>query len=146
METLDGKESRAQELLEKCVELAPDFYWGWHDLSEISAQLGHFEVAIDEILEAAEHATEDYLKGHFYSKAAMHASKNNDETRRKEFAAKTLEFDKDFVNQLIESVKTEQKEGGDIDIKRTKEILLAVAPRNLMALDFIKKHEGQDNQ
>ena len=132
--------SKAQELLEECVDVAPDFCWAWHDLSEISADLGKYELAIDELNEAASQTDQNYLKGHFYSKAAVHGLRNNDEKNRIKYATMTIEHDKDFVNQLIKSVKEELQKGGDIDIERTKEILLAVAPRNIIALDFIKNH------
>lgn len=135
----ENKENEAQELLEQCVNIQPDFFWAWHDLSVISSKKKRYELALEEIQEAIGCLQLDALKSYFHSKAAYYAWKHGDEEARAMHAKNTLSHDPHFVDHQIELIQGQESfETAESVI----EILKAVAPRNLAAIDFIKKHEG----
>lgn len=124
--------------LEEVAGARPTFGWAWYQLARASEALGELDGACDEAVAAAE-ADPDYEHTpYFFAWAARLARLAGDEERRAELAGRALAGDDDLARNQLEAART-SAEQGDLDAAREQcEVVLALAPRDLAALDLLR--------
>jgi tetratricopeptide (TPR) repeat protein len=134
-----GKLAEAREQLEAVVAAEPAFAWAWFDLGRISEKLGELGGAVDEMEAAAQARPEYEHVGYFWAQAARLAHAAGDDVRRAACARAALAHTPDLATRQREGAR-ESLEAGERDAARELvETAVALAPRDLMALDLLAR-------
>lgn len=141
-----GKLAEAREQLEAVVAKEPAFAWAWFDLGRISEKLGEAGAAVDE-LEAAAQARPQYEHaGYFWAQAARLARAAGDDARRAACAREALARAPDLVSRQRDGAR-ESLAAGELEAARElAEIAVALAPRDLMALDLLARVQARADE
>lgn len=138
-----GADAEAREQLEKVVADHPDFGWAWYDLGRISERMGDTANAVDE-LEAAAEANPAYEHAaFFYAHAARVAHVNGDQPRRDELGRKALAHTPELARSQQEAARHELAEGNVEHALELAGLAVALAPRDLTALDLLATIERE---
>lgn len=137
--TQSGKTGAARDELEELVAQHPRFGWAWYDLARVSEALGEIAGARDEAIAAAEADPGYEHAGFFLAWAARLAVLAGDEAARQTLAARALAADGRLAQRQLDGARA-NLEGEDMDGARELcEVALALAPRDLAALDLKKQ-------
>ncbi len=134
-----GQHDRARDELETVVAEQPDFAWAWFDLAQISLALGQPELALDELVAAAEAIVGYEHAGFFYAHSARVAASLDREDRRAELAARALVCDPDLVRAQREGAQATLEAGDIAAAEILAELAVALAPRDIAVLDVMRR-------
>jgi hypothetical protein len=138
-----GKLAEAREQLEAVVAAQPAFAWAWFDLGRISEKLGELPGALDE-MEAAAQARPGYEHaGYFWAQAARLAHAAGDEARRAACAREALAQAPDLVARQRDGARESLEEDELEAARELAETAVALAPRDLMALDLLARVQAR---
>jgi tetratricopeptide (TPR) repeat protein len=131
-----GKVAEGRAELEEVVAAAPGFAWAWYELAQISESLGEPEAAMDELLAAAEARPGYEHAGFFWAQAARIAATTGAEAARAEHAGRALAADPDLIRAQRDGAEATLEAGDPEAALRLIETALALAPRDLAALEL----------
>jgi tetratricopeptide (TPR) repeat protein len=137
----DGKVDAARRELETVVEEHPRFAWAWYDLARLSETLGELTGAREEALAAAEADLQYEHAAFFLGWAARLAALAGDDIARAGLAARARAADPDLARRQLDGARA-SLEAGEVDgARELVQLVLAVEPRDLAALDLKRKLE-----
>lgn len=140
----DGKLEAARQEFETVVEEHPRFAWAWYDLARLSEALGELGGARDEAVAAADADPAYEHAGFFLGWAARLAVLAGDEAARVELAARARTADEALARRQLDGARA-SLEAGELDAARELvQLVLAVEPRDLAALDLKRKLDQGD--
>ena len=137
-----GKVQAARHELEELVAQHPRFAWAWYDLARVSEALGDLAGARDEALAAAEAEPGYEHAAFFLAWAARLAALADDQTAREALAARALAADDRLAQRQLEGARANLEAGDVAAAREMSQVALALAPRDLGALDLMKQIEA----
>jgi len=137
-----GELEPARRELEAVVEAAPELPWAWLDLARLSEALGELDGGFDEAVAAAEAAPGHEHEAYFWAHAARLAARRGAEDDRARCASRALALAPGLVAGELAGAEQNLADG-DLDSARALvDLALAVAPRDLAALDLSRRLAG----
>jgi tetratricopeptide (TPR) repeat protein len=136
-----GELQTARDELEIALERAPQFSWGWYDLSRLAEKLGDSRAARDDMKAAAEadSAGGGGFAAFFWSHVARLAVADGDEPARAEAASRALAADNAIARTQLDGAR-DRFESGDLDAaEELGMIAAAVTPTDLAVLDLTRR-------
>jgi tetratricopeptide (TPR) repeat protein len=134
-----GEVEPARRELERVVDAAPGLAWAWLDLARLSEALGELGGAFDEAVAAAEAAPGHEHEAYFWAQAARLAARRGNEADRARCATRAVAIDPGLVAAELAGAEQNLADG-DLDSARALvDLALAVAPRDLAALDLARR-------
>jgi tetratricopeptide (TPR) repeat protein len=137
-----GKVKAAREELEELVAQHPRFAWAWYDLARASEALGELAGAREEAVAAAEADSAYEHAGFFLAWAARLAMLAADEPARVALAARALAADGRLAERQLDGARASLEAGEVSGARELCEVALALAPRDLAALDLVRQIEA----
>ncbi len=137
-----GRLEKARDELEEVVASRPDFGWALYDLARLSERLGDLEAAQADA-EAAGEADPDYeYAGLFFAHAARIAARRGDEAARRVLAGRAQDAWPDLARAQREGAAERLEEGAIDEARELLDVALALAPRDLKALELSRRIES----
>jgi len=136
-----GKIEAARQELELVVEEHPRFGWAWYDLARLSEALGELGGARDEAIAAADADPTYEHAGFFLGWAARLAALAGDESARAELAERARRADHALVQRQLDGARANLAAGDADAARELVQLVLAVEPRDLGALDLKRRLE-----
>jgi Tfp pilus assembly protein PilF len=137
--TRADKTAAARDELEELVAQHPGFAWAWYDLARASEALGELGGARDEALAAAEAEPGYEHAAFFLAWAARLAALAGDEAARQGLAARALAADARLGQRQLDGARANLESDDVVGARELCEVALALAPRDLAALDLKKQ-------
>jgi tetratricopeptide (TPR) repeat protein len=137
-----GDRERARAELEEVVAAHPRFPWAWYDLARVSEALGDVAGAKEEALAAAD-ADPSYEHAPFFlAWAARLAARAGDQAACAELAARARAARPDLARTQLEGARANLEAGDRRGARELVEVALALEPRDLAALDLLRRIEA----
>jgi tetratricopeptide (TPR) repeat protein len=134
-----GHADKAIAALREAVELDPAFGWAWFDLGQLARAAGDLDEAEAAYARAAEAEPEYEHAGYFAAHAARIARDRGDEPGRAKHAGRALTLEPDLARAQKEAARQLLLEERVDEAREAAAIAAALAPRDLEALDLLKK-------
>lgn len=138
-----GRLEEARDELEEAVAAAPHFGWAYYDLARISEALGELDAAQGDAEAAAEADPEYEHAALFWAHAARIAALRGDEAARAHFADRALAKAPELAAAQRDGAAERLKEGARDEAVELAHVALALAPRDLQALELLRRLEAE---
>lgn len=135
-----GLEEKAVRVLEELVTASP-FNWAWFDLAKLRRAAGDLEGAETAFASAAEADPTYEHAGYFAAHAARAALARGAEPARKTHAARALELDPELAAAQKQAAENLLDEGRTDEAREAAEIVKALRPSDLQAIELLKRLE-----
>jgi tetratricopeptide (TPR) repeat protein len=133
-----GELGAAQSEVKQLLRRAPEWSWALHEKGLLAAAQGRAGEAAKAHEQAAEHTDDEVLQADFLAHAAAVVG---DEAKRAGLAGRVIALRPDYVQHQIEGARAHLDLGAVEEARRFVALALAIAPKNLAALELRRRIE-----
>ena len=138
----DGQTTEAERALLHATELDPHAVWAWFDLGRLQLDRGALAQAEQAFARASSADPEYEHAGYFAAWAARAALARGDAAAAERHRARAQALEPGLVARQLAAAEHELAEGAAEEALALAELALAVAPRDMQALD-LKRRAGR---
>jgi tetratricopeptide (TPR) repeat protein len=135
----EGNTREASRELERAAEIDRTAAWPWFELGKLRFGAGDAAAALDALAQAAQADPEHEHAGFFAAWAARAAQAAGDRERAEEFRTQALARDPGLAGRQVAAAQAELEAGRKAEALEQVELALAVAPRDMQALDLRRR-------